>query len=264
MSLRTRDVDGGVRILMLDRPPANAFNLELMNDLRAACEAARHDDAVRAVVLTGNGKFFSGGLDLKMLSAGVVNPAWNPATFGRSDGVFALWTLPKPTVAMVNGHAIAGGAILALACDVRIAACDSCRIGLNELAIGIAPPRGAYEIAKLALTDRQLWKIGLGAELHDADAARALGLIDEVVEPADLERVCIARARRLGAYPRAAYAHGKRVFQHAAVQAVLNETEEQIRTLVEVWTSAETTQALLAQLSGISSQPQGTAPTAGS
>ena len=256
MTTNTRDVDGGVRILTLNRPPANAINLEVLNDLSAACEAAKNDDAVRAVVVTGSGKFFSGGLDLKALSAGVVGPQWNAATFGRNDGVFALWTLPKPTVAMVSGHAIAGGAILALACDVRIAARGSCKIGLNELAIGIAPPRGAYEIGRLALTNQKMWKVGLGAELHDADSARELGLIDEVVESGDLERVCVATARRLGSYPRDAYAHSKRLVQHDAVQAVRNETAEQLRALVEVWTSPETTQALRAQLAGISSKPK--------
>ena len=118
MTITTRDVDGGVRIVTLNRPPANAINLELINDVERACAAAKDEDAVRAVVVTGSGKFFSGGIDLRALSAGAGAQQWNPATFGSSDGVFALWTLPKPTVAMVNGHAIAGGAILAWACDV--------------------------------------------------------------------------------------------------------------------------------------------------
>jgi enoyl-CoA hydratase len=256
MTIRTRDLEGGIRILTLNRPPANAISLDLMNDLKAACAAAHNDAAVRAVVVTGEGKFFSGGLDLKALSAGVVSPEWNAATFGRDDGVFALWTLPKPTVAMVNGHAIAGGAILALACDVRIMARGGAKIGLNELAIGIAPPRGAYEIGRLALTSQRMWKIGLRAELLDAEPARELGMVDEVVEPGDLERVCVAAAQRLGCFPRDAYAHAKRLVQHEAVQAVRSETDEQIQALVGVWTSPETTRALLAQLARISSPPK--------
>ena len=262
MTIATQDVDGGVRILALNRPPANAINLELVNDLRRACEAATDDDAVRAVVVTGSGKFFSGGIDLQALSAGAGPYGWNPATFGRSDGVFALWTLPKPTVAMVNGHAIAGGAILAWACDVRIAARGHTKIGLNELAIGIAPPRGAYEIGRLALTHQRMWKVGLGAKLHDADTACELGMVDEVVDPDDLEGICVAEARRLGAYPREAYARCKHMVQHDAVQAVLNETEEQLRALVEVWSSPETTRALTSQRAQLSSKPRRTTPTA--
>jgi len=254
MTTTTRDVDGGVRIATLNRPPANAINIDLLNDLRTVCEAATIDDSVRAVVITGSGKFFSGGIDLNTLRAGAGTQRWNPATFGKSDGVFALWTLSKPTVAMINGHAIAGGAILAWACDVRIAARGPAKIGLNELAIGIAPPRAAYEIGRLALTHQRMWKIGLGAKLHDTDAAYALGMVDEVVDPDDLERVCLAEARRLGSYPRAAYARCKRMVQHDAVQAVLNESDEQVRALVEVWTSAETMQALKSQRAGISTR----------
>lgn len=254
MTVDRRDLDGGVRVLTLRRPPANAMNREVLEDLRGACEAARDDDAVRAVVVTGSGRFFSGGLDLNALRAGVVTPEWNAATFARNDGVFALWTLPKPTVAMVNGHAIAGGAILALACDVRIMARGHARIALNELAIGVAPPRGAYEIGRLALTAPRMWKIGLRAQQLDADAALGLGMVDEALDAKDLEHACIARARQLGSYPRDAYAFSKRILQRESVQAVRDETPEAIQALVDVWTSAETTQALAAQLAGISSR----------
>ena len=65
MTITTRDVDGGVRIVTLNRPPANAINLELINDVERACAAAKDEDAVRAVVVTGSGKFFSGGIDLQ-------------------------------------------------------------------------------------------------------------------------------------------------------------------------------------------------------
>jgi enoyl-CoA hydratase len=161
---------------------------------------------------------------------------------------------------MINGHAIAGGAILAWACDLRIAARGDTKIGLNELAIGIAPPRAAYEIGRLALTHRRMWQVGLGAELHDADTARELGMLDQVVDPDDLERVCVAEARRLGSYPRDAYAYCKRMVQRDAVEAVVNETEEQVRALVEVWTSPETTRALQAQLADLSRRRRESGP----
>jgi len=254
MTTTTRDVEGGVRIVTLDRPPANAISHDLLVELQGVCEAAESDDTVRAVVVTGSGKFFSGGIDIQALGAGAAASGWNPATFGTNDGVFALWTLPKPTVAMVNGHAIAGGAILAWACDVRIAARGDTRIGLNELAIGIAPPRAAYEIGRLALTHQRMWRIGLGAELHDADTACALGMIDGVVDPGDLERRCLAEARRLGSYPREAYAHCKRMVQRDAVRAVVDEPDEHVRALVEVWRSPETVQALKAQLARMSTR----------
>lgn len=249
MIVECKDLDGGVRVVTLNRPPANAINGELLAELYTACEAAKNDDGVRAVVVTGAGKFFSGGLDLKQVTA--ETGAFGPE-FGRRDGIFALWTLPKPTVAMVNGHAIAGGGILCLACDVRIAARSNIKIGLNEAAIGLSFPTGAYEIAALALSNQQARRVLLEAGLHGPDAARDVGMIDEVVEPADLERVCFERARLLGSYVRAAYAHTKRSLQRDAVQRVLNETDEQRRATAEVWTSPETMRAVMTQLSKVS------------
>jgi enoyl-CoA hydratase len=251
MTVDCRDLDWGVRVLTLNNPPANAFSAALRADLAAACAAAKTDDRVRAVVVTGAGKFFSGGLDLKQVSAGSGDQVFG-MDFGCRDGVFDLWTLPKPTIAMVNGHAIAGGGILCLACDVRIAARGKVKIGLNEVAIGLAFPTGAYEIAALALNNQQARRVLLEAGLYDLDTARALGMLDDIVEPADLERVCIERACLLGSYPRAAYAHTKRALQHDAVQRVVNETAEQRRVIKEVWTSVETRQSIEQQLSRVS------------
>src|SRR5262249_34208999 len=133
---------------------ANAINAEFLIALGSQCKAAHEDENVRAVIVQGDGKFFSGGLDLKEAASGS-NRVGNLAG-SRDDGLFMLWTLPKPTIAMVTGHAIAGGAIIALACDFRLTHSGSQRFGLNEVAIGLAFPRGAFEIARLALSNDQL------------------------------------------------------------------------------------------------------------
>ena len=248
MAVNHEDLDGGVRVLTLDHPPANAFDTELLMDLQAACEAAGRAEQVRAVVVKGAGRFFSGGLDLKHVTSTSVDEIFG-ASFGRNDGVFALWTLPKPTIAMINGHAIAGGCIACLACDLRIAAGGSTKIGLNEVAIGLAFPTGAYHIAVSAVGEPQARRIMLEAGVYEADLARELGLVHEIVEPRDLERVCLERARLLGAYGRAAYAHTKRELQREAVQRVVNETADQRRDTTEIWTSVETAQLLAQQFS---------------
>ena len=251
MTVEPKDLDGGIRVLTLNRPPANAINAQLLADLSAACAAAESDALVRAVVLTGAGKFFSGGLDLKEVT-GSTGPETFGAGFGRNDGVFALWTLSKPTIAMVNGHAIAGGGILCLACDVRIAARGNTKIGLNEVAIGLAFPTGAYEIAALALSNRAARRVLLEAGLYDLDTARDLGMIDDVVDPADLERVCAERARLLGSHSPAAYAHTKRALQRDAVRRVVGESAEQRQATAAVWTAPETRRIVMQQLSRLS------------
>jgi enoyl-CoA hydratase/carnithine racemase len=251
--IEARDLDGGVRVLTLNRPPANAFTPELLTALRVACGTAENDESVRAVIVTGTGRFFSGGLDLRHVAAGSQQHPFG-ADFGRNDGIFALWTLSKPTVAMVNGHAIAGGGILCLACDARVVARGDIKLGLNEVAIGLSFPTGAYEIAAHALSRRHLRRVLLDAELFDPEAARRVGIVDEVVAPADLERVCVERARRLGSSPRAAYAHTKRALQHNAVERVVNESPEQRRATLDIWTSPEAIQAVRGQLSRLSSK----------
>ena len=250
MLVESRDVGDGVRILKLNRPPANAINAEFLTALGAQCKAALEDENVRALIVEGNGKFFSGGLDLKEASSSA-NRVGNLAG-AQDDGRFMLWTLPKPTVAMVNGHAIAGGVILALACDFRVTYDGSHRFGLNEVAIGLAFPRGAFEIARLALSNEQLRRTTLEAGLFDVDHAREMGIVDEIVEPARLEARCIELAKRLSANGRLAYAHTKRRIQAEAVARVLHPDIEEVREVARITQSEESRSLIAAQVNALS------------
>jgi enoyl-CoA hydratase len=246
MFVESRDVGDGVRILNLNRPPANAINADFLAALGTQCKAAREDDNVRAVIVAGNGKFFSGGLDLKEAQSGT-NRVGNLAG-SQDDGLFMLWTLPKPTIAMVDGHAIAGGVIIALACDFRISYEGNQRFGLNEVAIGLPFPRGAFEIARLAMNNRQLRFAMLEAGLFDVRRAREIGIVDEIVEPVRLEARCVELAKRLGANGRLAYAHTKQRIQAEAVGRVLNLAVEEAREVGRIAQSDETRAMIAAQV----------------
>jgi enoyl-CoA hydratase len=250
MLVESRDVGDGVRILTLNRPPANAINAEFLAALGAQCKAAGEDETVRAVIVEGNGRFFSGGLDLKETASGA-NRVGNLAG-SQDDGLFMLWTLPKPTVAMVNGHAIAGGVIIALACDFRITQFGGHRLGLNEVAIGLAFPRGAFEIARLAFNNEQLRWTMLEAGLFDAGGAKAMGIVDEIVEPARLETRSIEVAKRLGANGRLAYAHTKRRIQGDAVARVIHQDTDEVREVARITQSEETRSLIAAQVEALS------------
>src|SRR5712692_7985639 len=117
-TVRVEDRSGGVRMLTLDRPPANAEDETLLTDLSAALDDTRENTDVRAVVLTGAGKFFSGGFDLSAPRR--ENEQIVIMTNVFRDAHVKLLTMPKPTITMMNGHAIAGGLILVLACDYRL------------------------------------------------------------------------------------------------------------------------------------------------
>jgi len=218
MQIHPTDHDGGVRLLRLDRPPANAINTEFLQSLHDAAAAADEDDAVRALVVTGTGRFFSAGLDLKEMARGGAQALGSLG--GGRDGIYRLWRVGKPTVAMIGGHALAGGAILMLACDFRIAARGPFKIGVTETALGLPLPNGAFQIARHALAGRDVRRILLEADAHAPDAACALGLVDEVVEPDELEARCLAFAAKLGAHPSAAYGYQKYKLQAEANQAV--------------------------------------------
>jgi enoyl-CoA hydratase len=244
-TVRTEDHDAGVRLLTLDRPPANAIDEELLTDLGAAVAAAKADDSVRAVVLTGAGRFLSGGFDL-------TSPRRDQAATERLHALYrdthlALLELPKPTIAMVQGHAIAGGLVLALACDYRLGLDADYRIGLNEVAIGASFPKVALEIVRLRLTHGRAAELLLGAALYPASQAVRLGVVEELLPADQLESTVLRRAARMGAFPREAYAHTKAALIADAVRATRAETPEEARAASAVWTTDESRAARAAQ-----------------
>jgi enoyl-CoA hydratase len=248
MLVEAKDIGDGVRMLTLNRPPANAINRDFNRALAQACDAARDDSGVRALIVAGNGRFFSGGVDLR---AGESGEMVGNLGGGPEDGVYALWTLPKPTVAMVNGHAIAGGTIIALACDFQITCEGRHKFGLNEVSIGLPFPQGAFEIARLALTQRALRHATLVAELFEAPRALELGIVDEVVGPERLEERCVALARRLAAHGQRAYAHTKRAIQREAVARVMAQRRGDLLEVAEITRSEETRRLLAGQLANL-------------
>ena len=235
----------GVLVLTLDRPPANAIDERLLGDLDAALAGAESDPQVRAVVLTGAGSFFSGGFDLAAprrddAAARIVRERYR-------DAHLRLLALPKPTVAMLRGHAIAGGLVLVLACDYRLGAEGDYRIGLNEVAIGASFPRVAFEIVRLRLAHARASELLLGAAIYPASQALRLGIVDEVFPADKIEETVLRRAARLGGYPREAYAHAKAALVHEAVERVQGESAAEGDAGAAVWTTDESRAARAAQ-----------------
>lgn len=250
MLVEARDIEDGVRILTLNRPPANAISLEFNEALYEQCREAREKQTVRAIIVTGAGKFFSGGLDIKEQLSG--KSRVGVLGSGERDGVSALWTLPKPTVAMVNGHAIAGGLIIALACDFRITSRGAHRFGANEVAIGLPLPVGPVEVARLAIGSERLRHALLEAEYCGPERALALGYVDELVAPEQLEARCVAMARKLAKLGQLAYGEVKRLIQYQAVERVRGAAPHELAAPARIAASAESVALLEAQVRAIS------------
>lgn len=236
-TVRSSEFGDGAVLLTLDRPPANAIDEHLLEDLHRALVAIRHDSAVRAVVLTGAGGFFSAGFDF--------------AAPRRDDEValdlyelyrdchLQLFTLPKPTIAMIGGHCIAGGFVLALACDHRIAVAGDYRIGMNEVAVGASFPCAAMEIVRSRLTQAQASELILGARLLPGSAAITAGLASEIVPRGDIEAHVRSLASRLGGLARDSYAHSKAALISDAVARIEAESDEEALATMAVWISDE-------------------------
>ena len=180
------DVAGGVAVVSIDRPAArNAIGAATVAELELAVSAIVADDSVAVVVLTGGGDraFVSGG-DLKELDAVRTHDDTVAMAERRRRVLDRLADLPVPVIAALNGHAIGGGAEVALAADIRIAAHDV-RIGFNQVKLGVMAGWGGAERLTAVVGRGKALLAMTSGELYPADAAHALGMIDLVVPRAD-------------------------------------------------------------------------------
>jgi enoyl-CoA hydratase len=191
-----------VTVVTIDRPPANAL------DPSSLCAGARvieelAVDPPGAVVLTGSGAFFSGGADLRVVPD--LAPADQAALTRTFNEMFAGWYhFPRPIVAAVNGHAVAGGLVLALCADYRIVG-RAGQFGLTEVKVGIPFPSVAMAIVQGELTPPVVRRLVFRAELFDSRTALQLDIFDELVDDDRVLDRAIAVARELAAHPRATY-----------------------------------------------------------
>jgi len=236
---------GPVAVVTLCRGKVNAIDVELAQELAATLERLEDDDAVRAVVLTGAGKVFSAGVDLRR----VVDD--DPAYAGRLiDGLRSVletvFRFPKPTVAAVNGAAVAGGCIVACACDRRLMAAGA-RIGATELVVGVPFPVSAIEILRHACGARTE-DVVFTARLLDADEAASVGMVHEVLEPPVLLERATAVAATLGQVPLAAYRLAKEQLRRPAVERMHHDAGTVDEAAASEWGAAATRQRLRDQL----------------
>jgi len=181
---------------------------------------------------------FSAGADLfGVLDAERDDIAAGVRTMSR---LFArLFTLPRPTVAAVNGHAIAGGSVMTCACDYRIAAAGDHRLGFSELAVGVPFPAWALEILRFGVGWKNVRDLALMARTVSVDEARAMGIVDEVVPPEELMEKAMRSAQRLARVPAGTYAVTKRALIAPALARVEALGEAHDREVVDLWASAE-------------------------
>jgi enoyl-CoA hydratase len=229
---------GGIAIVKLAHGKANALDIELCEAI-ARQFAALRDGPTRAVVVTGQGRMFSAGVDLLRLGEGG-SPyvrRFLPALHALYETVFFF---PKPVVAAVNGHAIAGGCVLQCCADRRIAARDCGRIGVTELLVGVPFPPMAYEVMRFATPPAFFAETLLSGATYPPEVALARRMIDEMVEPGELLDRAIAAAETLAALSPKAFAQTKQQLRQGAADAMKLHGPRTEAASTEVWTAPET------------------------
>ena len=228
----------GIAVVTMRHGKANALDIELCGALVTRFAELR-GNAAKAVVLTGQGKIFSAGVDLIRVSEGSTDyiHKFLPVRHKLYDTVFHF---PKPVVAAINGHAIAGGAVLAACADRRIMARESGRIGVTELLVGVPFPALAFEILRFAVPARHLAEFTLGGATYTTDAALDSGWIDEISEPSELLEDAIAVATELAELAPPAFAQTKMQIRHAVTERMAASGAATDKAVTEIWTAPET------------------------
>ncbi len=269
----------GVGLITLNRPDSlNAMGGQVMPLLGQLLDRCAHDPGVRAIVLTGAGRAFCAGGDVKGMASGPVGGVGGmgdaaPATGDTADGggasgsvvtaleqaasglrqrqmeiSYALHTIPKPTIAMVNGHAVGAGLSMALACDIRIAS-DKAKFSTVFRNVAMSGDFGGSFYLTRLVGSGKARELYFTAEMLDAEEAFRIGMVNRVVPHDQLEAETMALAARLAAGPTAAYARMKEnlnlaeqtdlrtLLDHEAFNMVLtgmsNDSREAVRAFVE-------------------------------
>ena len=236
----------GVSILRLRHGRANALDVELCREVLEFFEKAGRGPA-RSVVLTAEGGIFSAGVDLlRVLEGGA--PYTRQLLTALHDFCETIFGFPHPLVVAINGHAIAGGCILACMADYRVMAKGPGRMGVPELSVGVPFPPGPLEVMRFVLPSQHLSRVMIGGAMVDAEEAREFGLVDEVASPEELLDRAVAAGHRLGAIDPATFSLTKSQLRAPALERMRAGQGETQQLVEEIWTTREAMQRIRAHV----------------
>jgi enoyl-CoA hydratase len=232
-----RSLDEGVLTLRLAHGKASALDVEPLDALLAELNGTAED--VRAVILTGTGSIFCAGVDLFRLTR-------EGADYARqllpllSRFLRTLFAFPRPVVAALNGHAIAGGCLIALAADVRLMADGVARLGIPELMVGVPFPTVALEIVRFGVPTEKVQSLIYTGRGLSAQEALGAGLVDEVVAPDVLPARAQELARQMATIPPQVYRATKQSLRAETLERTDRADERADRAALDIWSAPET------------------------
>jgi 3,2-trans-enoyl-CoA isomerase len=236
-------ITDGIAEARLKRGKVNALSEPVVEEITDCLRSLAADLDTRAVILTGDGAFFSFGFDI-------------PEFLGYSRESFAkflqrftalysyLFTYPKPIVAALNGHAIAGGCMLALSCDYRIMVSGKAKISLNEISFGSSVFAGSVEMLRFLVGGKNAQAILYDGTMYSAETAVQLGMIDKVSSTERLMKDAREMAQRMTEKDAAAFRSIKNLLRAPVAEDMARNEERSVQEFVSIWYSESTRQNL--------------------
>jgi 3,2-trans-enoyl-CoA isomerase len=229
----------GITTVRLQRGKVNALNESVVDEMTACFRELAADGDTRAVILTGTGKFFTFGFDIpEFLGYGREDFLRYLTKF--TDFYHDLFLFPKPVVAALNGHTIAGGCMIAIACDYRIMVTGKARISLNEINFGSSLFAGSVDIIKLWMGQRNAETAVYTGAMYSAEEACQLGLVHRVTTEADLEREAREIAVQFASRESAPFQSIKNLLRKPMAAEIKRKERDSLIEFVDIWYSENT------------------------
>jgi enoyl-CoA hydratase/carnithine racemase len=250
----TLEVEGSLATMRMGRSHGNAINGELADDLVRACREAEQDPAVRGVMFCAAGKLFCPGLDLRDL-IGLDRPEMERFLKGFGECVHTLYAFPKPLVARLHGHAVAGGCVLALTADWRVL-CDGAMVGLNEVRVGVPFPYGVAMILRESAPSPKVEEVALFGRNYRGDAAVAAGLAHETHAVDGFDEHCRARLEELASRDPQAFSVSKRYLRSPVLERIRAHEQGLQHEFLDSWFSPATREKMQGIVDELRNRPR--------
>jgi enoyl-CoA hydratase/carnithine racemase len=231
--------DGEIATATLSRGKVNALNEPMVEELTKSFEDLAIDNAVKSIIFTGTGKFFSFGFDVPEFLS------YPKDDFVRYLEKFTklytdVFLFPKPVVAALNGHTIAGGCMLATACDFRLMVTGKARISLNEITFGAPVPAGSVEMLRYCVGSRHAQSILYSGAMYSTEEAFELGLVDQVSSEDALAKDARKVAQELAQKDSSAFRTTKHLLRKPVAEQMIKREKDAILEFVDIWYSEQT------------------------
>jgi enoyl-CoA hydratase/carnithine racemase len=236
--------DGTIGVVRLERAHGNAINADLVDALLAALAEAESEPAIQGILLTAGGKIFCPGLDLQELYP-LDRPAMERFMRRFSAAVLSLYAFPKPVVASMHGHALAGGCVLGLCADWRVVR-RGALVGLNEVKVGVPLPFGVALIVRDAVPKNRVAEVALLGRNHSDDEALRAGLADELAEPGEVEKIARERLEEFVSKDGTSFSVTKRYLRSPVIERIRANNLSLLPEWLDGWFSPGTRERIAA------------------